>query len=224
LRIEQKGEKTMKTLEQVAGAVALGGVVIGCGLFAPPARAAYVVTLTQEGSNVVATGSGTIDLTGLSLFESSFLSETGILPSEAVMVTGPASGAVEDLYIGFTGPTSFGSGRLTSPPNSGSGDIVGIAGNATLDGVAVLGVPAGYVSGSSLSDSMTFDNATFASLGVTRGTYTWTWGAAADDSFTFNDANDAVPEPSTWIMMLAGFASLAVAAWRARNAIISKYL
>ena len=49
-----------------ASAAALGmAVLIGCGV-APPAQAGYVVMLTQEGGDVVATGSGPIDLTGLS--------------------------------------------------------------------------------------------------------------------------------------------------------------
>jgi hypothetical protein len=49
-----------------ASAAALGmSVLIGCGV-APPAQAGYVVMLTQEGGDVVATGSGPIDLTGLS--------------------------------------------------------------------------------------------------------------------------------------------------------------
>jgi len=35
----------------------------------------------------------------------------------------------------------------------------------------------GYVSGSPLKDTMTFDNATFSSLTVTPGVYVWNWGA-----------------------------------------------
>jgi len=71
-----------------------------------------------------------------------------------------------DLYGGLiTGPTNFGSG-LGTFANTGSGDFVGIN---VLGGT--LAVPQGYVSGSALSDSMTFNNATFESLGVTTGTY-----------------------------------------------------
>jgi hypothetical protein len=45
---------------------ALGAaVVIGVGLSVLPARAGYVVVLKQEAGGVVATGSGSIDLTGL---------------------------------------------------------------------------------------------------------------------------------------------------------------
>jgi hypothetical protein len=52
---------------RIARAAALGvAMLIGGGVSAQPAQAAYTVTLEQMGSNVVATGSGTIDLTGLS--------------------------------------------------------------------------------------------------------------------------------------------------------------
>ena len=49
-------------------------MVTGYGLSAPPAQAGYVVDLTQQGANVVATGSGPIDLTGLT-FDMSVLSD-----------------------------------------------------------------------------------------------------------------------------------------------------
>jgi hypothetical protein len=75
------------------------------------------------------------------------------------------------------------------------------------------------MSGDPLSDTSTYDNATFASLGATPGTYTWTWGSGAHaDSFTLQIGAAAVPEPSTWAMMLLGFAGLGFAGHRkARN-------
>jgi PEP-CTERM motif len=186
------------------------GMAMLTGLSAPPAQAGYIVDLTQQGGDVVATGSGTIDLTGLSLFASPFTTHTGIIPSEAVIVTGPASGGVEDLYTGFTGPTSFGSGGTTSPPNSGSGNIVGIAGPAEY-GVSLLGVPFGYVSGSPLSDTATYDGQTFTSLGATPGIFKWTWGDGANQNFTLDIS---IPEPATWAMMALGFAVLGFLGYR----------
>jgi hypothetical protein len=176
----------MTFLKEISGAAALGAaMLIGCGLSAPPAQAGYVVTLEQVGSNVVATGSGTLDLAGLTLSCSGC--ETGVSdvdPSIGGITTGTSSPL--DIYTGFTGPTSFGSGSNTDA-SSGTGDIVGM--NGSGDGV---GVPEGYVSGTPLSDTATYDNATFTSLGVTPGTYEWTWGSGANaDSFTL----DVVPAP-----------------------------
>jgi hypothetical protein len=86
-----------------------------------------------------------------------------------------------DIYTGFTGPTSFGGGQGRS---ASSGDLVAIN-NITVVGRILL--PSGYVSGSMLLDSATWDNQTFNTLGVTVGTYTWTWGSGAHaDSFTLD--------------------------------------
>lgn len=119
----------------IKGIASIGAAVL-LGLFAPPARAGYVVDLTQHGSNVVATGSGPIDLTGLSFFASSVI--TGSLsPVSGSIATGPVSPTNQDLYTGFTGPNNFGGG-LGVFANSGSGDMV-----AVLPGFAI-GVPHGY--------------------------------------------------------------------------------
>jgi hypothetical protein len=141
----------------------------------------YIVTIEQVGANVVATGSGAIDLTNvgvLALGGGSHIPEVN--PSFEIIKTGPwASSFTEYQAPLITGPSSsFGSGGDTAA-NSGSGDFVGIIG---VNGD--LYVPYGYISDNPLSDSAIYYNATFASLGVTPGTYVWTWGTGADQSFT----------------------------------------
>jgi hypothetical protein len=78
-------------------------------------------------------------------------------------------------------------------------------------------VPFGYVSDSSLSDAATYDNETFASLGVTPGTYIWTWGRGPNQKFTLV-IPASVPEPSTVLLLVfgAGFASVPLAHARRR--------
>jgi hypothetical protein len=175
-----------------------GAVAILIGLSVSSAQAGYIVDLTQQGSDVVATGSGTIDLTGLS-FQFSFTPVTFLSPIIGFVVTGPLSEV--DYYAGITGPTSFGSGGASLPTSSASGDPVGVEG-----AFRALFVPAGYVSGNPLSDTATYDGQTFATLGVTPGRYEWTWGTGANQNFTLDVGT--VPEPSTWAMVLLGFAGL----------------
>ena len=55
------------------------------------------------------TGSGTIDLTGLSFFVSG-PDVAGINPILGALNIGPTGGAILDLYSGIIGPASFGSG------------------------------------------------------------------------------------------------------------------
>jgi hypothetical protein len=173
----------------VAGALA---IVIAWGLSVRSAQAdPYVVTLQQVGSNVVATGSGALDLSGLIDIGSDFGGPV-IGPSLAFIVTG-STGFFED-FSGFStisGPTSFGSGG-GMPAFGGTGDHVGINGVEQL-----LFVPRNYVSGSPLSDSATYPFQTFASLGVTPGTYVWTWGTGPDQSFTLDVVATAPDTGST---------------------------
>jgi hypothetical protein len=66
------------------------------------------------------------------------------------------------------------------------------------------------MSGNSLSDTMTFANQTFASLGVTPSTYTWTWGTGANaDSLTLRIVPAATtPEPASLALFGVGLAGL----------------
>jgi PEP-CTERM motif len=163
------------------------------------ADAGLVIDVVQSGGDVVATASGSLDLADLTDFGSGDVIPS-VNPRIADLIIGPPGGGPVDTYTGFSGPTNFGSHVIT-PTSSATGDIIGING-----GLGYIFVPAGYVSGSALSGSMTLDNTTIAGMGMTSGTYTWTWGTGADaDSLTVNIAS--VPEPST--LVLAGAALLA---------------
>jgi len=194
---------------RIARAAALGvATLIGAGLSSPPARAAYTVTFEQEGSNVVASGMGTIDLAALSIFENAS-AEASMAPFEGILDTGPTSFTLVDEYQGaITGPTSFGSGIFTAA-NSGSGDMVGIS-NGSVFGQPIVTVPSGYVSGAALSDTATYDNTTLSMLGATPGTYTTTWGSGpTEDSFTLDIvAPISAPEPGSLPLLVMGLAGL----------------
>lgn len=193
-----------------AGAALAAAIV----LLAPCAAQAtpYVVKLVQRGSNVVATGSGAFDLSGLVNRDGGpgpgYGTYAAIQPSQAYLSVGanPSWAVIFDGYSGLTGPAAFG-GNAQTPETSNAGDPVAIFGS--FNG-GFLFVPDGYVSGSALSSSAIWDNASLASLGVTPGTYTWTWGTGADQSFSLQ-AFKSVPEPAALGMF--GFGTLLIGAF-----------
>ena len=153
----------------------------------------YAVTLAPVGPNVVATGSGTIDLTGLTSFGSAFASPE-LYPAHGILGTGP-SGTI-DQYTGLSGPFSFGPGFGGFPISTSGGSVF-------LEDFGLgIDVPQGYVSGTSLSSSATYVG-TIASLGLTPGTYTWTWNSGAN-SFVLQVPVVPVPEPSSFPLVGIG--------------------
>jgi hypothetical protein len=161
----------MKTLILTAIRCSLMFTTITAPLFSVGPAQAYTVTLQQIGSNIVATGGGAIDLTGLTANSFGNNYNLAIEASSGLIETGAFASKV-DLYTGSTGPTSFGRGRFFAA-NTGSGDYVGIVGFLSQ---GQLFLPQGYFSDTALSSSATWNNATYASLGVTPGTYIWSWG------------------------------------------------
>ena len=202
----------MKTLILAAIRCSLMFTAVTAPLFCVRAAQAYTLTLQQVGANVVANGSGGFNLTGLTFLGTFSFSDTGgIAPALGIITTKGPGDVNIDGYGNFTGPTNFGSGGLIFS-NSGSGDLVGIS--ATAGGQPNIKVPEGYVSGNTLSDSMTFNNATFASLGVTPGTYIWSWGTGLpNQNFTLIIGGVGVPDGGSTVSLL-GFALLGLAALR----------
>lgn len=171
------------------------------------AEAAVVIDIWQSGDNVVTTDSGSVNLTDLSnpITDNVVGHVTGFL---AFVVVGTGT---SDEYLGV----------VSSPSSIGTGDTV-LATKSSADPFGVvegdLIVPSGYVSGTALpTASSIYEGYTLETLGLTPGTYLYTWGHGANaDSLTVNI--EAVPEASTWAMMLAGFAGLGLAGYRLRRA------
>jgi len=184
-------------------AVIIGASVV-CGVLTSGAEAAYVVDFSQNGGDVVATGSGSLDFSSASFTGFLMPMVLGVNGSSGFLGVGNQSsfGSPEDYgdyYSPASGPASFGSGGFTAATTT-TGSVAGINGG---DGKFI--VPGGYGAGDPLLPSTTtWVGATFASLGLKPGTYVWTLGTSRD-TFTINIPGGAVPEPASWAMMLGGF-------------------
>ncbi len=181
-----------------------------------------MITVLQVGNNVVATGEGTLNTTGLSSTASTGdESEEGYFyPYFGDFSVG--GGPVDEFFSvfrGVRGPDKIGNGVSTWSPNTNSGGPVGIYGESDGDilyGGGALVVPFGYDSGSYLSDSSTYFNVTFSNLGLTPETYTWTWGSGATaDSLELQIG--IVPEPSGTALLVMALGTIGLYAWLRRR-------
>jgi hypothetical protein len=178
-----------------------------------PASASVIITLDQVGPNVVATDSGTVNFNDLT-FRGGGSTVVAIWPIGGFLVVG--STGVNDSYDSISGPTTFGTGDFFIMASTGIGNTLGIICCVPVDDAAVpiLLVPHGYVSGTELSGTATWDNTTIAALGVTPGIYTWTWGTGANADSLKLFAGVPVPEPGTLGLLSIGAAGLALLKWR----------
>jgi hypothetical protein len=152
-----------------------------------------IVTISQVGSNVIMSGSGSLNVTGL--IEGSVQTAGGINGTLGYWVIGQSNPFFARKFFGNNlnvYPESFGSGYTA--PTSYSGDTFGIQ-NGSLGKDIVL--PLGYTSGSPLSGTSTFANKTISSMGLTPGTYLYDWGS---DSITLEietPASTPTPTPTS---------------------------
>ncbi len=195
---------------RAAGAIAL--IVASFMGSAGPAHASFILTFTESGGNVVATGTGSIDTAALTDFSGHALS-SNISDGFSLEFTGSGNSVGGD-WSGISGPTTFTTGTNYSllPATSGSGAAVGLLSNYDAAPFEFLLLPAGYVSGAALTTGAVWDGATFASLGLVAGSYTWTWGSGQTaDTYTIDIGAPApVPEPAPLPLLAV---ALPIALW-----------
>jgi K319L-like, PKD domain len=148
-------------------------------LAAIPAQATIVINANEVGGDVVFVLNGSVNLDSL-VYDSTTTATGGLAP--AISSSGrliqmlPFGGLTYDTYTvsEISGPLSFGSGGLKWF-TSLSGDPFLFHGTAFIFNT-------GYA-GTALHTTMTMDNATFSTLGMSPGTYVWTWssGGASDN-------------------------------------------
>jgi hypothetical protein len=194
----------MKLSKLTAAALAFG-----TALLSSAADATVFVDFSQVGPDVVAVASGTANIASLT-DQGSFSNIDTLRPVVGFVGMGDL-GDVEG-YSGLTGPASFGPGETTNSSSS-SGTSFDLSGSSF--GTPYLFVPAGFVSGSSISSTSTWLGSTFASLGLTPGTYIYQ--SQIDVVAIVRIGSAEVPEPSTWAMMLVGFGAIGLAMRRRRR-------
>jgi hypothetical protein len=135
----------------------------------------FNVTISQVGPDVVWSGSGSFNLAALTSSGPGSLS-SGFNAGQAIWGIGVSG--LTDTYSGVTTyPTTFGAGGVGVTSSSGSifGILPGPSGRS-------LHVPSGYVSNATISGSATYASQTIAGMGLTSGTYTWSWGTGGNTS------------------------------------------
>lgn len=178
--------------------------VAGCISFNTAANATYVINVNEVGNDIVITGSGFLNTSGLSFRATSVVSGNSLLGSNFLTL---GSGFTDAWNL----PANTYIGGADSINSSSTGNFVGF-------GNEYLFVPQGYVSGADLGISTaTYLNSTFNSLTLTQGSRSINWGEGRSADNIIINIGAAVPEPSTWAMMLLGFFGVGVALRRRRK-------
>lgn len=158
------------------------GGVVSAALLSLPAQAVYTINITQSGADVVMTGTGTVNTAGLTLKEPGGCDATGyVVPSVRILCIGTTNSGLT-RYSGLTQPLVAFGAAIESYGTSSSGHGITLVSDE-------IDLPNGYASGAPLASTASFAGKTITSMGLTPGTYTWTFGSGANaDSVVLNIA------------------------------------
>lgn len=172
----------------VLGLIASGAAALNV------ASAAVDIFINEVGGDVIATFSGSIDLTGASIVDN-----LGFFPG--VNAQFPAVNFADSMTTlegwGLTSFETFGPGNGTfNTADDQNGDLL-VINNQT--GFGELFLDPAYVSGDFISGDFTFFGTTLAALGLAEGTYLYT--LPNDQVNLFIGASTAVPVPAAALLM-----------------------
>jgi len=165
------------------------------------ATAAVVVNTWEDGGNVEIVYSGTLDTTGLS-FSLFTINDAVIRPDLDVFVN--LFGDFDYTSGAFTAVTGAAGPGSEALPTLSLGDSFALSSSSGGE----LGLPRGYVSGSSINGGMTFAGATLSSLGFNTGDVVYTLSSADTITWKIGVAPAAVPLPAGLPLVIGGLGAL----------------
>jgi len=194
----------------VAQAVLLS--TIGTFFGVAPLRADIVEIVSQVGTDVVGSYSGSLVVSSLTFQGYSQHAQSEVNPSTGTLLAANSLSTCCDIYSGLAGPTSFGTGNNTDSSSQGAFGILGSLGE--------LALPSAYIGTEVLNGTITFANTTIADLGLTPGTYVWHFGTGDHrQSVELEiDAPAAVPEPTSVFLFATVVAASVLVIKRKRRA------
>ncbi len=181
-----------------------------------PGQALIRLQVQQIGADVVITGSGSANTAAL-VSSGSDLDWTNVLADNQIYAgpnsfgDGSGSGADVSLWSSISGPAIFGNnGSIVLNPDQGNGDFFGILASE-VTAAPLLVLPLGYISGTALNGTSTFQNQSITTFGITPGSlFTWIWGdTEATDSLVLEVQKSAAPSVPAPLPMIGAAIALA---------------
>ena len=174
-------------------------------LSATRSDAAAFITIEESGSDVIATLSGSIDnwtgstqTTGLTSASNRIRPafDSGIGQPAFFAATDPNLGSPVNnyYYTASTIPSDFGTNSTNFAANSSTASTMLFVRATSANPIYIA---QSYVLGTAITGVLTFQNQSFQTMGLTEGSYVWSWGDPSTpgngDSITLS----VVPEPAT---------------------------